>query len=214
MEDDTSKPTRSASDSYPEVPYAEPAEEGAAKQENTARGCPGCGSRVPHESETCPGCGRTLYDRTEAEGTNRIGWPGIIGGLLVMVVLLVGFMLVFRGEETGWEKVSTSHRSAEGVTYRVVADGPVSVTYRDREEQIAQQVNVPTPWIYPDNSADDPFRPGPDQFVQIAAQKTEWKKEGRIKVQILVDGNVWKEDVCRGKYCIVSVDDVYRNAPR
>jgi hypothetical protein len=145
--------------------------------------------------------------------SNRFGWLGLVGFLGVFVVLLVGFALYFLGQESGRDKISSDQRAADGVTYRVVADGPVSVTYRDREKHIAQEINVSTPWTYPADAADEPFRPGPDQYVQVAAQKVEWKKAGRIKVQILVNGEVWKEDVCTGTYCIVSVDDVFRNAP-
>ena len=196
-----------------QVPYAEPAGDGQDEQGGSSVDCPGCGSEVPDDADACPSCGWTLYGSSEGKEAKGIGLPGTLSFILAFVVLLVGFALFFLGGESGWEEIPSALRRAEGVTYRVVADGPVSVTYRDREENMVQEVNVPTPWTYPGESANEPFRPGPDQHVQVVAQKVEWKKAGRIKVQILVNGEVWKEDVCTGTYCIVSVDDVFRNAP-
>lgn len=195
------------------VPYAEPAGGESAEQHGFSVDCPGCGSQIPGDSDTCPNCGRTVYGSSDGDEANGIGLPGTFSFLLAFIVLLVGFALFFRGGEPGWDEIPSALREAEGVTYRVVADGPVSVTYRDREQGMVREVDVPAPWTYPADSTDEPFRPGPDQYVQVVAQKVEWKKEGRVKVQVLVNGTVWKEDVCRGRYCMVSVVDVFRHAP-
>ncbi len=195
-----------------DIPYAEPAGE-AGNQEVHSEECPHCNAPVPPRGDSCPNCGRTLQDESGAGFTSAVGSPVWLALVLVSVTtLLVGLSLYVFNREAPRQASSSSNRSTKGVTYRVEADGPVSVTFRNRDGNVTQRVNVSTPWTYPDDGASRSFEPKEEQYLQIAAQKTEWKKEGRILVQIIVNGDVWKQDRCSGKYCMVAQDGLYRDA--
>lgn len=120
----------------------------------------------------------------------------VIGGVFALGFLFVLAVIIASPSDS--TPSGTTNNSKE-VKYKVIADGRVDITIENQDGGTSQMTDVSTPWTYPKNGT---FKADSSDYVYVSAQRGSGK--GEIKVQIIVNGNVWKESSSSGPHSTAS----------
>lgn len=109
---------------------------------------PGSGDPNPYQSQQPYGqqpYGQQPYPYPpQPPQKKRKIWPWILGGVILVFVLIIGGCVALVG--TAANEVDKQSKKEVEVTYRVSGTGTASITWTDKDFNIAQATNVTLPW--------------------------------------------------------------------